>query len=253
MLHRLMNRNVKTKRQSFSDGIKKGFAVETHLHTSEASACSVSNGRSMAKYCRQVGYSGMIVTDHFFNGNTAIPSHLPWQTRIDLFSKGFENARDEGDRIGLKVFMGWEYGYHGTDFLTLGLDKSWLLAHPDVLDWGLKEYLSNVRRDGGFIIHAHPFRKAPYISKIRLFPALVDAVEVINMRNDNPAYDVSAYRYAREQGLLMTSGSDAHESGYTPGGGIVFDQEISSIHDLIVILRSKRGYRMLGKDRIAKT
>ena len=48
------------------------FLYETHLHTSEASACANVSGREQARIYRKAGYAGIIVTDHFFNGNTAV-------------------------------------------------------------------------------------------------------------------------------------------------------------------------------------
>ena len=64
------------------------YRYETHMHTSEASACAVSTGAQMADAHKAAGYTGIIVTDHFFNGNSAVPRDLPWEERIDLFCKG---------------------------------------------------------------------------------------------------------------------------------------------------------------------
>lgn len=251
MLKNLFSKNTVKIKDAFRDVIQKGYAFETHMHTSEASACALSSARSMARFYKSLGYRGIIVTDHFFNGNTAIPSHLPWEQRVSLFCRGFENARAEGESIGLTVFFGWEYCYHGTEFLTYGLNKEWLLAHPESLSWGVEEYLTRVQEDGGFIIHAHPFREAPYIRKIRLFPNLTDAVEAINMRNPETLYDKSAYNYAKEHGLAMTSGSDSHDSETLPGGGILFEKDIVSIEDFISTLRLGKGFKLLGMNRIS--
>lgn len=35
------------------------------------------------------------------------------------------------------------------------------------------------------VIHAHPYREAPYIPEIRLYPDYVDGVEVYNVSNVN--------------------------------------------------------------------
>ncbi len=61
------------------------FLYETHLHTAEASACGMSTGVEQARKYAEIGYTGIIVTDHFLNGSTAVPYHLPWKERIDLF------------------------------------------------------------------------------------------------------------------------------------------------------------------------
>jgi len=251
MLKKLFKPNADKKENAFREELQKGYCYETHMHTAESSACAPSSARSMARFYKDLGYRGIIVTDHFFNGNTVIPSHLPWQQRVSLFCRGFENAKLEGESIGLQVFFGWEYCYHGTEFLTYGLTKEWLLSHPEVLSWGVEEYLERVREDGGFIIHAHPFREASYIWKTRLFPDHTDAVEAINMRNPDTAFDQRAYNYAREHGLVITSGSDAHDTETLPGGGMRFENDIPSIEEFIETVRLGKGYELLGINRIS--
>ena len=108
------------------------YRYETHLHTAEGSKCATASGAEMARAHREKGYTGIFVTDHFFNGNTAVPRDLPWRERVELFCRGYENAREEGAKIGLDVFFGFEYGYQGADFLVYNLNKQWLLAHEDI-------------------------------------------------------------------------------------------------------------------------
>jgi hypothetical protein len=213
------------------------FKVETHLHTREGSACASGSGAEMVRAHRAAGYDGMIVTDHFFNGNTTVPANLPWSERVDLFCAGYENALREAGDSGFKVFFGWEYGYHGTEFLTYGLGKEYLADHPDILAWPLETYLSRIRRDGGFVSHAHPFREAPYIRRIRLYPGLVDAVEVCNASHDDPRFDVLAAAYAKENHLLTTSGSDTHHADLLLDGGMAVPHPVETIADFIKAVR----------------
>ncbi len=238
------------RRQVLRKTVSKGFAFETHMHTSEASACAHDQAADVVDLYKSLGFSGIVITDHFFNGNTAIPSHLPWTTRVELFCRGYENALIRGKEVGLRVFFGWEYAYHGTEFLTYGLNKQWLLDHPEVLSWSPEQYLKLSRRDGAFNIHAHPFRKAPYIRKLRLFPELVDAVEVINSRNPDVQWDIDAMSYAREHHLAVTSGSDTHDADTIPGGGILFQHQVNTIEEMISVIRSRKNIYLLGSRRI---
>ena len=81
------------------------FLYETHLHTSQISLCGRSKGAEYISYYKQHGYSGIIVTDHFFNGNCAVPPALPWEEKIELFCKGYEDAKAEGDRQNFQVMF----------------------------------------------------------------------------------------------------------------------------------------------------
>ena len=221
------------------------YLYETHMHTAEASACATGSGAEMVRAYKALGYSGVIVTDHFFNGNTAIPGYLPWEKRVELFCRGYENALEEGKKCGFHVFFGWEYTYDGTDFLTYGLGKDFLLEHPDIIDWPVEKYLKVVREHGGFVVHAHPFREAYYITKIRLYPHDVDAVEVVNASHRNPRFNERAREYAEKHGLLILSGSDAHHTDCIFRGGMAFDREIRTIQEFIEVVKSKKGYRLL--------
>ena len=145
------------------------YLYETHMHTSEASACAGSTGAQMARAYKEAGYTGIIVTDHFFYGNTSVDRSLPWEEWVRRFCLGYEHAKAEGERIGLSVFFGWEACYEGTEFLVYGLDQAWLLAHPQIKDASIGEQYALVHEGGGIISHAHPFREEDYIPEIRLW------------------------------------------------------------------------------------
>ena len=49
-----------------------------------------------------------------------------------------------GAAIGFDVFVLWEYSYGWAHFLTYGLDKDWLLAQPDLLEWDILAYFCGV-------------------------------------------------------------------------------------------------------------
>jgi len=226
------------------------YKYETHLHTSEASACSLLSGAEQARFYKEAGYEGIIVTDHFYNGNTAVDRSLPWDDWVEMFCKGYEHAREEGERIGLSVFFGWEANYDGTEFLIYGLDKEWLKAHPDIIRWSVKEQYEKIHADGGFIVHAHPFRERSYIKEVRLFPEYVDAVEIINVGNHNDEFDRKAAEYARVHSLPATAGSDAH--GFDDIlSGVAFNHKLKDINDFMESIKSG-GYELIKPYKFKK-
>jgi hypothetical protein len=213
------------------------YLYETHLHTSEASACSYVTGAEQARKYKEAGYTGIIVTDHFFTGNTAIPHNLPWEERVNLFCKGYENAKKEGDKIGLSVFFGWESNFITTEFLIYGLDPDWMRNHPEMLYWSVEEQYYYIHKAGGYVVHAHPFRDRAYIEKIRLFPEHIDAVEVYNVGNRSAECDRKAVEYAKKHNLPAFAGTDSHgfESEYN---AMAFKRPLNSIHDFISCVKA---------------
>lgn len=222
------------------------YLYETHLHTKEASACALITGAEQVRQYKEAGYSGIVVTDHFFNGNSCVPKDLPWEERIDLFAKGYENAKQEGDRIGLEVFFGWESNYDGTEFLIYGLDKEWMKNHPDMLSWSIEEQYQKVHEAGGFVVHAHPYRIRPYIKEVRVYPDCIDAVEVYNVGNRNAEFDRKASDYASKYRLPETAGTDAH--GYDScHSGMAFQHKVNNMNDLINSIKSGK-YQLIRID-----
>lgn len=228
------------------------YIYETHMHTSEGSACAKNTAEEMARAYAEGGYTGIIVTDHFFYGNTAVDRSLSWEEWVEQYCMGYEHAKEEGDKWGLQVFFGWESGYQGTEFLIYGPDREWLLSHPEIRDATVAEQCRLVHEAGGIVVHAHPFRKAPYIEEIRLFPEYVDGVEGINaahsgrtkMCQGHPEYNDLAMAYGAKHHLPLTAGSDQHSTEMI-GGGMVFPRKLKDIHDFAGAVLAGEAVRLL--------
>ena len=220
------------------------YIYETHCHTSQGSACGRMTGEELARFDKDAGYDGVIVTDHFFNGNCAVDPSLPWKKKCELYCAGYRAAKRVGDKIGLTVMFGIEYSYFGTDLLVYGLDEEWLKAHPEIMDMYVKDFMRFVYENGGLIVHAHPFRQASYIDTIRLYPYDVDAVEVYNAGND-PKADERANWYADSYGLVKVAGSDRHGVYSEERCAVVFDEKLESIDDYMRLVRADKIKRLI--------
>jgi len=185
----------------------------------------------------------MIVTDHFYNGNTAIPRSLPWKEWVKWFCRGFEEAWNEGQRQDFDVFFGWEESFDCCDdYLVYGLDKNWLMEHPEAKDWTRGEQFRAVKAAGGCVVQAHPFRQHGYIRRIVLSTGCVDAVEAANATNSEQAYDALALRYAEKNGFPYTAGTDTHNVEQVRNSwpfGIYVEEKINNINDFVNIICNK--------------
>ena len=228
------------------------YLYETHLHTAESSRCASSRGADMARACKEYGYTGIIVTDHAWGGNTTVDRNLPWDRFINEWCKGYEEAKAEGDKIGLQVFFGMEAGFMGTDFLLYGISKEWLLKTPKMWTADVPMQHKLVNEAGGIVVHAHPYREEFYIPEIRLFPNDVDGVEVINATHCSPkskshnvaVYNDRAIKYSNDNNFhIITAGSDVHSTELF-GGGIAFSHKLENIEDFIKTLKSGEEYAL---------
>ena len=219
------------------------FLYETHMHTCQGSACGRATGKEQARVYKEAGFTGIIITDHFFGGNTAVDREQPWEKRIDLFWKGYEDAKEEGDRIGLDVFFGLEQNIHHDEYLIYGLTKEYMKAHPEMEHWTRRQQLEEIHKAGGCVIQAHPFRMRDYMDRIRLGLLYWDGIEVANAGN-HPLDDARAWRYGREYNLMMTAGSDNHCGANWPLYGVVLEKRLTSIADYVKIIRNRDSVQL---------
>ena len=220
------------------------FLYETHLHTSQTSRCGSSTGAEHVRFYKDLGYTGLIVTDHFFNGSCHVPKELPWKERIERYCAGYEDALIEGQKLGLDVFFGVEHNWNGDDYLIYGIDKAWMIAHPQMEHWTRREQYEAVRAAGGCVVQAHPFRTRDYIARVQLAPDFCDAIEAANAGND-PHNDAFAFAYAKKFCLQMTSGSDNHCSARVSDPhhqifGVALEERLTCIDDYARLIRSRQ-------------
>jgi hypothetical protein len=187
---------------------------------------------------KNAGYDGIIVTDHFYRGNTRLSRNMRWRVWVEQFCRGYEDAKREGDMRGLDVFFGWEETFDGNDdYLVYGLDKEWLMAHPEARSWTREEQYRIVSENGGCVVQAHPFRQRSYLSAICLSTGVVDAVEAANAGNE-PEWDMLAKRYAERLGLPMTAGSDIHSTREAELFGVYLNKKMTSIQDYAAAVKT---------------
>lgn len=219
------------------------YLYETHLHTEQGSACGKAPGRDYIRFYKDLGFTGIMVTDHFYHGNARPDRNLPWDKWVNEFCQGYEDAKAEGDRQGLQVFFGIEERFEWDEWLIYGLTKEFLLDHPDMREWSRPEYLKHVHAAGGAIIQAHPFRERGYMTSMS--PCLgVDGVEICNAGNGD-VEDSAAARYARKLGKYVSAGSDVHWAGHrTPEEtlGVGFSEPLRDVHDYVQAILTNREH-----------
>ena len=216
------------------------YLYETHMHTAESSKCARSKAADMVRAYKEAGYSGVMVTYHNWGGNTTVDPNLPWTQWIDVFFEGYFHAKEEGDKIGFPVYLGYEATHNGGhDFLIYGFDLDWMKRHPEIKTATVPEQLKIFHSVGGMVIQAHPYREASYIKEVVTYEKYVDGIEMFNSGHlsDNPEEDRSiwnekAVKLANDNNLPGTAGSDQHSTDLD-GGGTAFRTPLKDLKDYI--------------------
>lgn len=214
------------------------YRYETHMHTLPVSRCARYGVRENLEFYRSLGYDGIFITNHFLDGNINIDRSLPYEEKVEFYFSDYYEALKLSEEIGIKVFLGVEISYRGTDFLIYGLDKEWFLAHPEIMDMKKSEELPFLASHGALVIQAHPYRQDRHIDHIRLIPHCIEGVETVNACRtelENRMADI----YADAYGFVKTAGTDNHiGSKITHLAGMESDTPLTDEADFIRRIRN---------------
>ena len=221
------------------------FVYEMHQHTMGCSACAIADPVQTVKALHEAGFAGMVMTNHFYHGNTGIRRHQPWDSFVAAYEQAYELARWAGDALDFDVLFGIEEGVRGgKEVLIYGITPTFLYAHPH---WDRREkeepllpkISKLVREAGGLVIQAHPFRVRDYIDQPweELPKEFLDGMETYNVHN-SPMENIRAENYARENGLIAIAGTDAHDQTVTDRAGIACDHRLRDGQALVEVLKS---------------
>lgn len=216
------------------------YKIETHLHTCHSSPCGKVDAETIVKLYRDAGYSGIVVTDHFFR-YTCTPRcwDIPYDRFFPIFIEGYHRLCQAAVPYGLKIYKGAEVRFDGSvnDYLLYNYPDD-LLQDPDtVFSMGLERFSKLCRQAGALLIQAHPHRTNCTVAD----PRFLDGVEVRNRNNEN--HLTQEFARAHPQ-LLQLSGSDFHRPEHAAWGGIQTECLPENEQALTQLLRSG-NYQLL--------
>ena len=220
------------------------FRYETHCHGSLCSACAHSSSAELVRAYHDAGYAGMVLTDHFIHGNTAVDRTLPWETQMRRYYDAYLEAVSAAQNLDFDVIFGLEHAYGGgQEVLCYGIDLDFLLAHPEIAQLSLPEFADLVHSHGGILIQAHPYRYGGW--EITIPTGIIDGIEVYNAGNP-PQKNVMALQTARQTGGILTSGGDTHWAGQVQPdrAGIALPYRVRNSRELVAALK-KGDHRWL--------
>lgn len=217
------------------------FRYEMHMHTKEASACAWDDIHDMLRRYARLGYAGVVVTNHFIGGNTAVDRSLGWKDLVEQYSRPYYDGQETARQLGIDLLFGIEEGYGGgKEFLVYGVEPGFLLERPFLRGAGVEVWSREVHSAGGVLIYAHPFRQRWYIAEPDAMPdlSLADGVELCNLGND-PAADEKARAAFGGMDMIHTAGSDIHNAKFDTAWGMDFPERIATGAQLAAALKRK--------------
>ncbi len=219
------------------------YIYETHQHTARCSACGRMQPEEAIRQLLDNGFAGMVMTEHFYHGNTGVRRHQPWSDFVAAYERAWWEAKEIGERLNFDVLFGIEEDVgDGKDVLVYGITPQVLYEHPELQEDGstrqrLARLSGIVHEAGGLLYQAHPFRVRGQTDRPwePLPLEYLDGLEGYNASND-PFANARAVQYATQKGLDILAGSDSHSSDLSVRYGILCDQRIRTGEELVDVL-----------------
>ena len=214
------------------------YKYELHCHTGCVSQCGRVQPEEIVKLYKKKGYNGIVVTDHY-SPLTFRPNWCP-QKQVDFYLDGYRRMKKAAGE-DFNVLLGMELRHYGTanDYLVYGVEDDFLYSAGNLMVPWEKKAFKMLHDRGYMIFQAHPFR--PGIRRCN--PELIDGIEVYNGKC-NRKENEKAMNWARENNLLVCSGSDFHTIKNLALGGIETDEPINNNDDLLRILKAQAFERI---------
>ena len=210
------------------------YKIELHAHTSPCSGCSEIPPEKIVEILAAKGYDAVMIANHFYPGGTFMKEADP----VSAYLQDFYAAKEAGEKIGMKVYMGAEYRFseNSNDYLVIGVDEAFLRETVTHLDMGIDAFYKEYHRDSLLILQAHPFRNG----MTHVDPASLDGFESMNLHPHHNSRVSVASSYQKEQNFpVVTIGSDLHHWGHEGHSATRTKTLPANETELVSILRSR--------------
>ena len=227
--------------------MKKYYKTELHVHSSPVSACSEIEPERLVNLYKENGYDSVVLTNHFtvhLNGETV-------EDKVKWYLEDYYKCCKEGENVGLNVILGAEIRFteNINDYLIFGICPEELPDIYSMLSYGIDRFYSEYKNEENIIIQAHPFRDG--MTKVKR--ESLDGIEVFNMHPHHNSRIGFAAKYAKENNLIATCGSDFHHPGHECLCGILTKHELKTSYDVAKLLKSGKYSMSVGGYKVSLT
>ena len=211
------------------------FKTELHCHSNDVSECARVDVDTIMKRYLEGGYSTLVLTNHFNESTSNRWGCKTWDEFVDKLLFGYNKLKEASNgRIEILLGMELRFTQNINDYLVYGFDERFLREHEYIYKMNPESFSALARENGFLFIQAHPFRNSMTV----INPKFLDGVEVFNGHFGHDSRNEIANMWAEKFGLIKTSGTDFHYADVPTNAGILTEKKITSINELIEVLKS---------------
>jgi len=225
--------------------MKKQYKTELHTHTSPASGCSDIDPKELARIYSANGYDSVVITNHF---TPKLQDETP-QEKVKQYMEDYYKCAEEGARLDLNVILGAEIRFteNNNDYLIYGICPEDLINIYELLPYGIDNFYAEYKNEKNIIIQAHPFRdKMESVN-----PESLDGIEAFNMHPNHNSRIGLAAKYASDNNMIVTCGSDFHHYGQECLCGILTKKPLKDSYDVEKALKNGKYNMFIGNHMVS--
>ena len=211
------------------------FKTELHCHSMDVSQCARVSASQIVEKFTAAGYNTLVLSNHFSRYTMEALNSSDWNDWVDKYLEGYYNLKKEAEgKLNILLGMELRFDENANDYLVFGVTEELLRSNTDLLKMNADSFHKLAKENGCLFIQAHPFRNSMTVTN----PAHLDGVEVFNGHLGHDSRNEIANMWADKYGLIKTSGTDFHYNDSPANGGIITENEITSMSQLVEILKS---------------
>lgn len=213
----------------FSQILKQySYTTELHAHSFPVSACGDFPAEEVVKIYSEAGVHSLVLTNHLTPSNCG--------EGADYYLEDYRKAKEAaGDKINVILGVELRFTENINDYLIYGVCEDDIAGFIELIPYGIENFYKQAKNEKNLIIQAHPFRKNIERAPI----GSIDGIESFNLHPNHNSKVAIGARYARENNLLVTCGSDFHHENHQAVGLMRTETEMKTSYDVADAIRSK--------------
>ncbi len=228
-------REYKEEDMDFSQILKNyKYTTELHAHSYPASACGDFAPKDVVGFYKDAGATSLVLTNHL---NPLWAEGDPKDRAKEYLSDYYEAKEAEANDLNVILGVEIRFPENSNDYLVYGIEESDVELFISLIPYGIRNFYKEVKNDKNIIIQAHPMRKGMELAPLDS----IDGVESMNMHPNHHAKPSMIFKYAKENNLLVSGGSDFHHKGHHALCLMRTENELKTSFDVANVLKSKQA------------
>lgn len=215
--------------------------IDLHVHCRPASLCSHHQPEEIPAMFKAAGLGGFVLTNHYYPNHLFSLGDTP-EVQAGAYIDVWRRAYEAGKKIGISVLFGAEVKLmeepNEPEFLLYGFTEKQMKDSYPLYHLSQKELFDYCNANDILMYQSHPFRIEQGYAPAD--PAYMHGVEVYNPHLLFPARFEEALALAKENGKLMSAGSDFHEEAQAGLSGMIVPDGIGDAQELRDFLRENK-------------